>query len=75
MIHYGRERVRDNHFHIHLRLTNVRGRPVCEIHCLAQSGIKDYKWLFKDYKFLGCLGGSAVEHLPSAQGVILESQD
>ena len=22
----------------------------------------------------GCLGGSAVEHLPSAQGVILESQ-
>ena len=25
---------------------------------------------FKNLKNLGCLGGSAVEHLPSAQGVI-----
>ena len=24
---------------------------------------------------VGCLGGSVVEHLPSAQGVILETQD
>ena len=24
---------------------------------------------------LGCLGGSAVEHLPSAQGVILQFRD
>ena len=25
--------------------------------------------------FLGCLGGSVVERLPSAQGVVLESRD
>ena len=29
----------------------------------------------KEREYGGCLGGSAVEHLPSAQGVILESRD
>ena len=30
---------------------------------------------FGEYLILGCLGGSLVEHMPYAQGVILESQD
>ena len=29
----------------------------------------------KKIKQLGCLGGSAVEHLPLTQGMILESQN
>ena len=29
----------------------------------------------KESKFLGCLGGSVVGHLPSAQGVVLGSWD
>ena len=32
-------------------------------------------WQFLTVKHEGCLGGSAVEHLPLAQGVILESWD
>ena len=33
------------------------------------------RYVIKHMKGVGCLGGSAAERLPSAQGVILESWD
>lgn len=36
-------KVGDNHLHIHLRLTNIRDGPTCEINCFAQSVIQQQR--------------------------------
>ena len=61
-----------------MKVVAIRGSALCLLQLFRSELISlQFGFALCEMEIIvpGCLGGSAVEHLPSAQGVILESQD